>query len=74
LSLGTTGGTTGQYYNYDGWANGTLSFSGVAKSFVFNGTTLAAFDNISAVPETSTALMLLAGAGVLLGVRRRKTY
>lgn len=72
FSLGTSGGTTGEFYNYDGWRNGTLSFAGTAQSFVFSGTTLAAFDNISAVPETSTALMMLAGAGLLAAARRRK--
>lgn len=72
FSLGTSGGTTGEFYNYDGWTTGTLSFSGTAQSFVFSGTTLAAFDNISAVPEASTSLMLLAGVGVLLAARRRK--
>lgn len=72
FNLGTTGGSTGEFYNYDGWSSGTLWFAGTAKSFVFNGTTLAAFDNISAVPESSTALMMLVGAGALLATRRRK--
>jgi len=52
------------------------SFSGVAKSFVFTAgaASLLAIDDItiSAVPESSTALLMLAGVAGLAGLRRRR--
>jgi len=58
---------------YGVWAPVTFSFSGTALSFDLSGSAnVVGLDNISAVPETGTALMLLAGAGMLLATRRRK--
>jgi hypothetical protein len=58
---------------YDSWSKVTLSFSGVAKSFDLSGSVgSVGFDNISAVPEASSALMLMAGGIALLGLTRRR--
>jgi hypothetical protein len=59
---------------YDSWKQVTLSFSGVAKSFDLTGSAgqNIGFDNISAVPEVSSALMMLAGGFALLGLTRRR--
>lgn len=58
---------------YDSWSAVTFSFTGTALSFDFGATAnVAALDNISAVPESSTALMMLVGAGLLAAARRRK--
>lgn len=63
-------------FTYDNWTQVTLSFSGTAKSFDLSGSVGAVgFDNIasvSAVPEASSALMMLAGGFALLGLTRRR--
>jgi hypothetical protein len=59
--------------SYDNWTQVSLSFSGTAKSFDLSGSVGAVgFDNISAVPEASSALMMLAGGFALLGLTRRR--
>ncbi|MCV2353544.1 PEP-CTERM sorting domain-containing protein [Paucibacter sp. B2R-40] len=59
---------------YDSWKQVTLNFSGTAKSFDLTGSAgqNIGFDNISAVPEASTSLMMLAGGFALLGLTRRR--
>ncbi|MDC8770365.1 PEP-CTERM sorting domain-containing protein [Roseateles albus] len=59
---------------FDSWKQMTLSFSGTAKSFDLTGSAgkEVGFDNISAVPEASTSLMMLAGGFALLGLTRRR--
>jgi hypothetical protein len=58
---------------YDNWTQVTLSFSGTAKSFDLSGSVgTVGFDNISAVPEASSALMMLVGGAALLGLARRR--
>jgi hypothetical protein len=58
---------------YDNWTQVTLSFSGTAKSFDLSGSVgSVGFDNISAVPEASSALMMLVGGAALLGLARRR--
>lgn len=55
------------------WTQNVFSFGGVAQSFdltAANG--LAAFDNISAVPEPSSVALLLAGGALLAAARRRR--
>lgn len=65
LAANTTGG-------YDNWTAVTFSFAGTAKSFDLTGSANAvALDNISAVPEPTSALLMLAGGVALLGLRRR---
>jgi hypothetical protein len=60
---------------YDTWNSYTLSFSGTAVKFDLTGAANGGvgLDNISAVPEASTWLMMLAGGAALLrlGARRR---
>ena len=58
---------------YDHWSQLTLSFAGTAQSFDLSGSVNAvAFDNISAVPEPSAVLLMLAGVAALAVVRRRR--
>ena len=58
---------------YDTWSRVTLRFDGVARSFDLSGSdNLVGFDNISAVPETATSAMLLAGVALLAGLGRRR--
>lgn len=71
--LGSFNLTSNSSAAYDNWTQVTLSFSGVAKSFDLSGSVGAVgFDNISAVPEASSALMMLAGGFALLGLTRRR--
>ncbi|RQO54751.1 hypothetical protein DBR47_22040 [Paucibacter sp. KBW04] len=57
---------------YEHWSKFTLSFAGIAKSFDLSGSVgTVAFDNISAVPEPSTLVLMLAGVAALTGWRRR---
>jgi hypothetical protein len=60
--------------SYSVWAQGTLSFSGTALSFDLTpSANIAAFDNISPVPEVHEYAMMLAGLGVIaLFSKRRK--
>lgn len=54
------------------WTQNVFAFGGVAQSFDLTAANnVAAFDNISAVPEPGGLALLLAGATVLLARRRR---
>lgn len=57
---------------YDVWTQATLAFSGVAYSFDFSGLAGAGIDDISSVPEPSSALLVLASGLALLGATRRR--
>lgn len=58
---------------YEHWSKFTLSFAGTAKSFDLSGSVnTVAFDDISAVPEPSTVVLMLAGVAALTGMRRRR--
>lgn len=59
---------------YDLWTKVTFSFAGTAKSFDLTGSAnLVGLDNISAVPEASSSLMvLLGGLPVALGLMARR--
>lgn len=58
---------------YDVWTPVTFSFAGTAMSFDLTGSAnLVGLDNISAVPENSTLLMLLAGGAVALRTAARR--
>lgn len=66
LAANTTGG-------YDNWTAVKFSFAGTAKSFDLTGSANAvALDNISAVPEPTSVLLMLAGGVALLGLSRRR--
>lgn len=66
LAANTTGG-------YDNWTAVKFSFAGTAQSFDLTGSANAvALDNISAVPEPTSVLLVLAGGAALLGVSRRR--
>jgi hypothetical protein len=56
------------------WSQGTLNFSGTALSFDLTpSANIAAFDNISPVPEPHEYMLMLAGLGVVgLLAKRRK--
>jgi hypothetical protein len=57
---------------YGVWNQSTFSFSGKAMSFDLSATNgIAAFDNISAVPEPETFALLLAGLGLVGAAVRR---
>lgn len=59
---------------YDNWTTATFTFAGTAQSFDLSATAnIAAIDNISSVPESSTWLLMLAGCAAVLriGSRRR---
>lgn len=59
---------------YDGWSAASFGFNGRALSFDFTGAAnIAAFDNISALPEPGQlALLLAAGGGMLIASRRHR--
>lgn len=73
---GSFSSTFPQTYQFDGWASTTFSFAGTARSFDLSGAAdgNVAFDNISAVPEPSSVLMMLAGGLMVMAqvARRRK--
>ena len=60
-------------YLYNGWQAASFTFSGTAKSFDLSGASTIAFDNISAVPEPSSVLMMLVGGLLMAGVARKRT-
>lgn len=59
---------------YDSWTAASFNFNGRAMSFDFTGAAnVAAFDNISALPEPGQlALVLAAGGGMLIASRRNR--
>ena len=71
LSANSTLGCTGPYCH---WDQVMLSFVGDAHSIRFGNFDSAAFDNITvtAVPEPSMILLLLASAGGLIATARRR--
>ena len=60
-------------YLYNGWQAASFNFSGTVKSFDLSGASTVAFDNISAVPEPSSVLMVLVGGLLMAGVARKRT-
>ena len=58
---------------YDNWTPVQFTFTGTAKSFDLTaGANVVGLDNISAVPEADSLLMMLAGGSLLLGVANRR--
>ena len=58
---------------YDTWTNATFTFSGTALSFDLSPTAnIAAFDNISAVPEPGSIALLLTGAVAVVGLKKAR--
>ena len=58
---------------YDTWTPVTFAFTGTAKSFDLTASAnVVGLDNISAVPEADSLLMMLAGGSLLLGVANRR--
>ncbi|MBC7730008.1 MAG: PEP-CTERM sorting domain-containing protein [Microbacteriaceae bacterium] len=71
--LGSFDLTGNSSVDYDNWTAVTFNFAGTARSFDLTGTAnLAALDNISAVPEPTSIMMMLAGGIALLGLSRRR--
>jgi hypothetical protein len=57
--------------SYDTWTNATFNFSGTALSFDLTPlTSIAALDNISAVPEPGSVALLLAGVAAIVGLKK----
>ncbi len=60
--------------DYTAWSQAVLNFGGTAMSFsLTNAANVVAFDNISSVPEPSSAALMLTAVGVLAAVRRRRS-
>lgn len=58
---------------YDTWTLANFRFNGMARSFDLTATANSVlFDNIAAVPEPATAVLLFAGAAAIAGLRRRR--
>jgi hypothetical protein len=58
---------------YETWSAVKFSFAGTAKSFDLTGSANnVALDNISAVPEPTSVVLMLAGGVALLGLSRRR--
>ena len=58
---------------YDIWTPVTFTFNGAARSFDLSGSAnVVALDNISAVPEPGSALLVLLAGGALLLARTRR--
>lgn len=67
LSANTAGPT------YDNWTPVQFTFSGTAKSFDLTASAnVVGLDNISAVPEADSWMMMLAGGALLGGVAMRR--
>jgi hypothetical protein len=59
--------------NYDNWTPVQFTFSGTAKSFDLTASAnVVGLDNISAVPEADSWMMMLAGGALLGGVAMRR--
>ncbi len=66
LSANTTGA-------YDNWTPVQFTFAGTAKSFDLTASAnVVGLDNISAVPEADSLMMMLAGGALLVGVAMRR--
>lgn len=66
LAANTAGAT------YDNWTPVQFTFAGTAKSFDLTASAnVVGLDNISAVPEADSLMMMLAGAALLAGVATR---
>jgi len=67
LTANTTAAT------YDNWTPVQFTFAGTAKSFDLTASAnVVGLDNISAVPEADSLMMMLAGAALLGGVAMRR--
>jgi len=73
--LGTIDLAANSSTDYDVWSQVTFAFNGFASSFEFtNASSIAAFDNISAVavPEPETMVLLAMGGAAALCLRGRR--
>jgi hypothetical protein len=71
--LGSFDLTANSSTSYDSWTQVLFSFAGIAQSFDLSASAgTVSFDNIAAVPEPSSVLLMLAGGAALLGLQRRR--
>ncbi len=57
--------------SFETWTNATFNFGGTALSFDLTPlTSIAAIDNISAVPEPGSVALLLAGVAAIVGLKK----